>query len=67
MKKCKSKLEKFTLKSEVISVTETESDNNMSYPTLNKPKGYEESSAGQSHDTNNEKDILLASQVKISK
>lgn len=41
MEKCKSKLEKFTVDSELTSVTETESDNYMSNPTLNKPKGYE--------------------------
>lgn len=48
----------------MTSITETESDNYMSYPTLNKPKGYEASSAVQFDDISNKENVSLASQVE---
>lgn len=57
IKKCKSKLEKFRVESEITSITEMESDNHMSYPTLNRPKDYEESHAVQCNDISDEENV----------
>lgn len=71
MEKCKSKLHRFTIESELTSVTETESENNMSnnahisgqHLTLNKPKGYEAPRAVQSDDIYNKENVPFATQV----